>query len=196
MDFLPSRARFWEQAPRPRLSHTISRLSFSVDDEAPNGAFRVLPDGCTDLLISIPRRGGAPTDARSWDARRQLLEDAVAAAARGRAGSTLLSEAADLAIREFERTGGRARVADVASRIGVGQRALERAFAETVGLRPKQLARVIRFGRARNALAKGRGAAEVALCAGYSDQPHMVREFRALAGTTPGALRSPTKNSR
>ena len=51
---------------------------------------------------------------------------------------------------------------------------------------PKTLARILRFEHAC-ALIKGarRPLIEVAAAAGYSDQPHMTREWQALAGCTP-----------
>ncbi len=56
-----------------------------------------------------------------------------------------------------------------------------------MGLAPKAYARVARFQRALAALhAGGRGLSDVALRAGYYDQPHMNADFRALAGMTPG----------
>ena len=52
--------------------------------------------------------------------------------------------------------------------------------------RVRRLAHVLRLaGRRPEAL-----LAELALDAGYSDQPHFNREFRELAGMAPGEYRS------
>jgi AraC-like DNA-binding protein len=66
-------------------------------------------------------------------------------------------------------------------------RRLERIFQARVGIGPKRLARMLRLQRATQLWAKGRvaGWAELALAAGYSDQSHMIREFRELTGATP-----------
>ena len=54
---------------------------------------------------------------------------------------------------------------------------------------PKTAARVLRYARAGRLLARGDLAlSQVATLCGYADQPHMTREFAALAGTTPGAV--------
>ncbi|HEY9548934.1 MAG TPA: helix-turn-helix domain-containing protein, partial [Kiloniellaceae bacterium] len=47
------------------------------------------------------------------------------------------------------------------------------------------------FGRALDRLTAepGIGWAELAAAEGYADQPHFTREFRALAGVTPGVYR-------
>jgi len=55
-------------------------------------------------------------------------------------------------------------------------------------LTPKTLARILRFDHARSLLESGAPASDVALDCGYYDQAHLIREFHALAGTTPGRL--------
>ena len=82
-------------------------------------------------------------------------------------------------------------VAQVAARLGVSQSTLARRFTERVGLTPKRLARVRRLRRLL-AAAHGRdgaGWAGAAAECGYFDQAHMIADFRALAGMTPGQYR-------
>lgn len=64
-------------------------------------------------------------------------------------------------------------------------------FRAATGYSPKRYARVMRFQALLAALGKTPAAslAELALAAGYSDQAHMQREFRAFAGVTPLAYR-------
>jgi AraC-like DNA-binding protein len=74
---------------------------------------------------------------------------------------------------------------------GYSHRHFVALFRRAVGLAPKAYCRVLRLGDAI-ALAAARPAArgaDLALAAGYSDQAHMNREFRALAGLSPGAYR-------
>src|SRR5262249_31067146 len=61
-----------------------------------------------------------------------------------------------------------------------------------VGTGPKTFARLVRFQRALAALAARPQAslADVAFAAGYSDQPHLNREFAALATISPGQYRA------
>jgi transcriptional regulator GlxA family with amidase domain len=60
-------------------------------------------------------------------------------------------------------------------------------FRQATGLGPKRYARLMRFQALLGALRASAGVplGELALDAGYSDQAHMSREFRELAGTTP-----------
>ncbi len=75
---------------------------------------------------------------------------------------------------------------------GLGRRRFERAFLQATGLSPKTWQRVRRFQRAVGALAAtdAPAPAELAAALGYSDQSHLIREFRAMAGLTPGRFRA------
>ena len=85
----------------------------------------------------------------------------------------------------------RAAVADVARRVHLSERQLERRFVGAVGYGPKTLERILRFQRAVTALGgggAGAGLAGAAAAAGYADQSHLSRETRRLAGLSPGQL--------
>ena len=87
-------------------------------------------------------------------------------------------------------TRGLVTVEDLARRVGLTARHLERRFKQTVGVSPKRLARITRFQRALRKLetldSPQRGTDTAALC-GYADQAHFIRDFRELAGCPPGA---------
>src|SRR5690606_30703536 len=74
---------------------------------------------------------------------------------------------------------------------GYSHRALIALFRRSVGLTPGDYRRILRF-RAALGLIGSAGApslAAIAAEAGYSDQAHFTREFRACAGVTPGEYR-------
>ena len=74
----------------------------------------------------------------------------------------------------------------VAAAVGWSRRHLSEQFRREFGLPPKVMARVMRFERAKALLARrDPDLATVAAVAGYADQPHMNREWRELAGSTP-----------
>lgn len=79
-------------------------------------------------------------------------------------------------------------VAEVNRRTGCSPKRLLALFRDEVGLSPKAFWRVRRFRAALRELDEGtlRGAA-LAAQSGYFDQAHFLREFRALAGSTPSA---------
>jgi AraC-like DNA-binding protein len=99
------------------------------------------------------------------------------------------------AVRALHATPGLG-IAALAREIGVTHQHLVRLFQDRVGVAPRTLARIVRFAGAvrlveAGRLADARGAprwSAVAAEAGYYDQAHLVAEFRAFAGTTPGAF--------
>jgi AraC-like DNA-binding protein len=76
-----------------------------------------------------------------------------------------------------------ARIATVASDLGVSERQLHRLITAAVGYGPKVLARVARLRR----LVAGQAGslADRAFAAGYASQSHMNDEVRRLTGLTP-----------
>lgn len=134
----------------------------------------------------------------STGGRVRLLEGALAARAetlRDSVDPLVLRAAALLAGdgdgRRWAEAPGRApAVARVADRLGVSRRHLERRFRGDVGLTPAQLRRVGRLRRAVGLMAGSEDPlGQVAVRAGYHDQAHMGRDFRELAGVTPGGYR-------
>lgn len=89
------------------------------------------------------------------------------------------------------RHGGNA-VSALAMQHGLSVRQVERIFLEHVGMTPKVFGRLARLKTAMR-LSAGPAMpdwAEVAIAAGYFDQSHMVREYRALNGATPVEFRA------
>jgi AraC-like DNA-binding protein len=86
-------------------------------------------------------------------------------------------------VRRIEGSGGRIRLGT----LGVNARQMERRFAAAVGLSPKMFARVMRFKTVSFAASREEKPdwADLAVRCGYSDQPHLIREFKALSYLTP-----------
>lgn len=88
-------------------------------------------------------------------------------------------------VRELARG---AAVGDVAERTALGSRGLHRLALGSFGYGPQLLRRIIRLQAALARARSGSPAAAVAAEVGYADQPHLVREARALTGRPFGAL--------
>ncbi|MFE3904542.1 DUF6597 domain-containing transcriptional factor [Streptomyces sp. NPDC059153] len=82
-------------------------------------------------------------------------------------------------------------VADTAKTAGLGARQLHRRSLAAFGYGPKMLARVLRLQRALTLARSGTPYAEAAVEAGCTDQAHLAREMRDLAGTTLTAYLTP-----
>jgi AraC-like DNA-binding protein len=79
-------------------------------------------------------------------------------------------------------------VEQAAARFEVTPRTLQRLFAEYVGVSPKAVLRRARLHEAAQRADNGSvDWAALAADLGYSDQAHLVRDFRAHLGTTPAA---------
>ncbi|MFE8977550.1 helix-turn-helix domain-containing protein [Streptomyces cyaneofuscatus] len=77
-------------------------------------------------------------------------------------------------------------VAATAAEAGLGARQLHRRSLAAFGYGPKTLARILRLQRALELIRTGLPYAEAACAAGCTDQAHLAREMRDMAGTTLG----------
>lgn len=79
-------------------------------------------------------------------------------------------------------------VGAVAAALAIGERQLERIFAEAMGLSPKKFARILRLRRSLVTAAAGARLAEAATDGGYADQAHFSREVRDFTGQSARPL--------
>jgi len=150
------------------------------------GSFR---DAVVELTEVLPRARGltervlsAPTS----EARRVVLEDFFAEAARGAA----VDDAYRLVLRiiaAMESDRELTRVDQITERFGVPIRTLQRLFRRYVGAGPKWVLRRYRLQDGAQMLADGRTAdlAALAVELGYFDQAHFCREFATEVGMAP-----------
>ena len=81
---------------------------------------------------------------------------------------------------------GHSSVHNVAEKIGISERQLERRSLEFAGISPKDLFRISRFQRAIARHQSGFGNwMEIAHEVGYYDQMHLIRDFHNLGGGSP-----------
>jgi AraC-like DNA-binding protein len=195
------RALFKEVRPAP-LSVVIQ---FTPGGAAP---FVGLPASeLTDRVVRLDDVWGAEamplreqlSSARDPHDILDLLQQALQARTRSGAFAASASPSACLARRAVQLLRDRyreqdapMRVRDVAAALGVSDRHLRRAFEATVGVSPKEFARMLRLQRAMRAAARPRAHAshwtDIAAQAGYYDQAHMIAEFHELIGATPTAF--------
>jgi AraC-like DNA-binding protein len=163
VDLTPLGARMLLGFPMRDVAHDV------VDLEA------VLAAGLGDRLAELP----------AWEPRFAALD------------AFLLRRLADAreprpdvawAWRRLLETDGTLAVGALCAELGCSRRHLTARFGQEVGLPPKALARILRFRRVLRLLQGGGAArwADVATACGYYDQPHLNRDFRELAGCTPG----------
>lgn len=93
----------------------------------------------------------------------------------------------------YAQKGRRLKVKEMAERLGVSSRTLERLFVEETCVPPKKLARILHFQNALTIPRAGRFCvcADLALASGYVDQSHLIKDFKALAGKFLASYRAP-----
>ncbi len=96
-----------------------------------------------------------------------------------------ISPQIEAAVEMIRNSGGRSSIAAVARRVAMSQSTLERHFRAAVGASPKKLSRLARLQHVCRLWDRGKSLTEIAFEAGYSDQPHMVHDFRLFTGMSP-----------
>lgn len=125
-------------------------------------------------------------ESEDWDERFDILEGFLLARLHRTPPAPSADPAVAWAFERLRATRGAARVETLAAELGCSRRYLRDGFVRQVGLSPKFVARLMRFHHVRERIqAAPLRWAELAHEAGFADQPHLNREFRELAGTTP-----------
>jgi len=109
---------------------------------------------------------------------------------RQRIHTPRLDPAIDHALSVLHREPRVARIGSLVRETGLSEYRFGRLFRRQIGMGPKRYARLLRF-RAVVEEAHRAGAVDwsrVAADNGYSDQAHLVHEFRGFAGMTPAAF--------
>lgn len=129
--------------------------------------------------------------ARTPEAKFQILESLLlkhlSRAERSDARETL-DPLIPFAVRAFE---SGATVAGVVSHLGQLPKSFVRRFRAQMGLSPKRFSRVLRLQRVLRSISSAADLdwADLAAGHGFTDQSHLIHEFRELTSLTPSAYR-------
>ena len=124
--------------------------------------------------------------AQSDDARIERIERFLRS--RGPASDELTALAAR-AVDMARADPALSQATELAGRLGVSRRTLERTFRRYVGVGPKWIIRRFRVHEACERIAAGKPPCWSALATelGYFDQAHFIRDFKSQVGRTPAA---------
>ena len=138
-------------------------------------AFEEFPSPLASMAVDATIARLADNLDRRSDRRPQRphTRHCLAAAERAR---QLLEETTDPAISSVE----------LEEATGLDRYALARAFRAAFGSSPHRYLVARRLARAQRLLATGAGLADAAAGAGFADQSHFTRHFKAHLGLTPG----------
>jgi AraC-like DNA-binding protein len=115
--------------------------------------------------------------------RLALIQDFLLRQLQPERADALVEAAVDILYRSH----GGVTIEQLAARLRLGRRQLERRFLAATGQSPAAMRRLCRFHHTVRALllAPDAGGLDTALRHGYYDQAHFIHDFRALAQTTP-----------
>lgn len=143
--------------------------------------------GFAERLLQIPEKGRTTADRQRIAAG--LLDEVWAERVEG---ASPLDRRVMRAVFLLLRSGGEEPVTRLAAAVGLSPRHFRRRFRAAVGLTPKELARLRRVRASATGLVQGEQSAvtwvDLAAEHGYSDQAHLVREYRSLLGLTPSGF--------
>jgi AraC-like DNA-binding protein len=151
-----------------------------------------------DVLLHdvLTRIAGSPTAAGLATAADRVIAHARARRRPGRSAMLANEVVAHLTASVVPERSG-----ELASRFGVSERSIQRALRTTIGHGPKWIARWTRLQEVARVLSLRPESemAAIALELGYTDQAHLINDFRSAVGMTPGAyvrsLRSAVQGS-
>lgn len=166
----------------------------------PGGAFPFLTlptDELHNTLVPLDTLWGTTAD----DLRNNLLAAETPEMKFRTLEQTLLAHAnlpltqhpaVAFALREFQSMPPHSHtptIAHVTEQIGLSPRHFIQLFSEEVGLTPKLFCRVLRFQKVLGLIEKAQRIkwTNIALTCGYFDQAHLIHDFQAFSGLTPGA---------
>jgi AraC-like DNA-binding protein len=133
-----------------------------------------------DEILHAPFLVERLAGARDWDSRFALLDETLAP----RLADARPSREVAWAWQRLRQTQGRIAIGELAAELGWSRKRIVARFRDEIGLPPKAVARLLRFEHARE-LAGTMSWGELAFECGFSDQSHLIGEFRRVTGRTP-----------
>lgn len=145
-----------------------------------------------DRVLSIDDLWGVPgkrlaarvAESGSIPERLRLIQDFLSKRLRVEAADELVERAVSSLYREASSLS----IEQLALRMRIGRRQMERRFLQLTGQSPAEIRRLGRFQKVARSLLLVPSATplDVALAHGYYDQSHFSRDFRELACASPG----------
>ena len=89
------------------------------------------------------------------------------------------------ALALIHKSKGNIRINDLVSQLHTSQSPLEKRFRAAVGASPKKFASIVRLKNVLQQYPTAGSLTELGYEAGFYDQAHFIKEFKALTGDTP-----------
>lgn len=146
-------------------------------------------DGHESLDQLVQRHKIAEVEERLHEAKNNLQRIAIV---EQFLVATLSSQQPDLLIRhavqQIKTAAGNVKIRSLAASLYISQDAFEKRFRRSVGATPKQFSAIVRLRHLLDHFPETESLTEAAYDAGYYDQAHFIKDFRAFTGQTPQAF--------
>jgi AraC-like DNA-binding protein len=131
--------------------------------------------------VSLSRAVEELHAATTLEGRLSAVERFLQAELHGREGDPLIAAA----VARVQATHGCIRADVLAKSVGLSRDRFEKRFRRVVGTSPRQFASLVRLQHVVDLSKSAPNFTKVAVDAGYFDQSHFIREFRAFTGEPP-----------
>ncbi|MFX1704726.1 helix-turn-helix domain-containing protein [Chitinophaga sp. CC14] len=116
--------------------------------------------------------------------RIAIVEQFLIAALSSRQPDLLIRNA----VQQIKTAAGDVKIKSLAADLYISQDAFEKRFRRSVGTTPKQFSAIVRLRHLLDHFPEADSLTEAAYDAGYYDQAHFIKDFRAFTGQTPQAF--------
>lgn len=89
------------------------------------------------------------------------------------------------AVQQIKDTNGNIKIKSLAADLYISQDAFEKRFRRSIGTTPKQFSAIVRLRHLLDHYNAAESLTEAAYKAGYFDQAHFIKDFKAFTGRTP-----------
>lgn len=168
------------------ITGKLRTFSARLQPAAAGGLFGVDPVALVDSFVPLTLPAGLLDElraARDWQAMVGPVDRWLLSLGSDKTCSDPVAHEATR-LRQLR---GAVPIQDLADAAGLSLRHFQRRFRALTGLNPKHYARICRIGHAVHRKELDPEASWTALAheAGYADQSHFIRDFKALTGTLP-----------
>jgi AraC-like DNA-binding protein len=167
-----------------------SILGVKLQPSAITHLFGIGMDTLTDRVVGVMSQAGADelarlqieVEAAGSDSRISIVEEFF----RQRKTRIPDKHLIDISLEAIFTDHGMISVQEIALKTGFSERHIEQQFKRFVGLSPKFFARIVRFSYVFNVISDNRPDwNDVVYQAGFYDQSHFIRNFKAFTGEDP-----------